>query len=206
MNDAINHPTVEAPSAARRGRRERCRLMAVLAIAPVLAGATPSCRRERHDVVPAAGTAGTSSGVVLEGALRPAGLPSTVETALADAVDNGYAMNEGKRLFDAYNCSGCHAHGGGAIGPALMDERWIYGSQPANVFETIVEGRPNGMPAFRGKIPDFQVAELVAYVRSMAGMASKPWAPGRNDALSPGPAENTRDRSATVRQPEVALP
>ena len=31
------------------------------------------------------------------------------------------AMGEGKRLFAAYNCNGCHAQGGGGIGPPLMD-------------------------------------------------------------------------------------
>src|SRR5436305_1453498 len=67
--------------------------------------------------------------------------------------NNAYGTAEGKRLFDAYNCSGCHAHGGGGMGPPLMDDEWIYGSRPANIFETIVEGRPNGMPSFRNKIP-----------------------------------------------------
>ena len=35
-----------------------------------------------------------------------------------------------------------------------MDREWIYGGQPANIFATIVEGRPNGMPSWRGRIPD----------------------------------------------------
>jgi cytochrome c oxidase cbb3-type subunit 3 len=157
------------------------------------------CARERRDLTPPPGTTGTSSGVVVS-ALQPTGVPAGLEATLAESLDNAYAMNEGKRLFDSYNCSGCHAHGGGAIGPALMDDRWIYGAAPANIFQTIVEGRPNGMPSFRGKIPDVQVTELVAYVRSMAGLASKPWAPGRDDRLSTGPAENTRDPAPPVRQ------
>ena len=33
----------------------------------------------------------------------------------------------------------------------------------------IVEGRPNGMPSFRGKIPDQQIWQLAAYVRAMSG-------------------------------------
>ena len=37
---------------------------------------------------------------------------------------------EGQRLYNAFNCVGCHAHGGGAIGPALMDDLWIHGSDP----------------------------------------------------------------------------
>src|SRR4051794_12790521 len=44
--------------------------------------------------------------------------------------ENAYALSEGKRLFSNFNCSGCHAHGGGGMGPPLMDEKWIYGSAP----------------------------------------------------------------------------
>src|SRR5690242_11204252 len=42
--------------------------------------------------------------------------------------ENAYAMSQGKQLFSAFNCNGCHANGGGAMGPALMDDVWIYGS------------------------------------------------------------------------------
>jgi cytochrome c oxidase cbb3-type subunit 3 len=95
-----------------------------------------------------------------------------------------YAVSEGKRLYEAYNCVGCHAHGGGGIGPPLMDANWIYGGTPQNIHDTILEGRPNGMPSFRGKIPDFQVWEIVAYVRSMSGQLPKDIAPGRDDHMS----------------------
>ena len=65
------------------------------------------------------------------------------------------------------------------MGPPLMDDEWIYGSEPQNIYATIVEGRPNGMPSFRGKIPDQQVWELVAYVRSMSGLLRQDVAPPR---------------------------
>jgi cytochrome c oxidase cbb3-type subunit 3 len=190
--------------------RPTSHLEVALAVVPALAlavllAALASCARERRDLHPSAESAQTSSGVVVS-ELRPGGAPSTIQATLAGSLDNAYAMNEGKRLFDSYNCTGCHAHGGGAIGPALMDARWIYGAEPANIFATIVEGRPNGMPSFRGKIPDSQVAELVAYVRSMSGLSSKPWAPGRNDALQTGSAENTRDPQPPVHQQREALP
>src|SRR5436190_22043547 len=93
----------------------------------------------------------------------------TQRPVLSPFQKNAYGTGEGKRLFDQYNCSGCHSHGGGGMGPALMDDKWVYGSEPANIFESIVEGRPNGMPAWRNKIPDQQVWELVAYVQSMSG-------------------------------------
>jgi cytochrome c oxidase cbb3-type subunit 3 len=156
------------------------------------------CGRERRDLHPSAQESSTSNGVVVS-ELRPATGAALTPVQLDHYLENAYALNEGKRLYESYNCSGCHAHGGGSMGPALMDERWIYGSEPANLFATIVEGRPNGMPSFRGKIPDFQVAELVAYVRSMSGLAGKEAAPGRNDAMNVNRAENTRDRLPPVR-------
>src|SRR5690348_13140362 len=54
--------------------------------------------------------------------------------------ENAYALSEGQRLFSSFNCVGCHAHGGGGMGPALMDSKWIYGHDPAQIFATIVEG------------------------------------------------------------------
>ncbi len=38
---------------------------------------------------------------------------------------------------------------------------------------TIAEGRPNGMPAWRGKLTDDQIWKLAAYVRSLSGQPSK---------------------------------
>lgn len=105
---------------------------------------------------------------------------------------NAFAMSEGKRLYSQMNCVGCHAHGGGGMGPALMDDKWIYGSQPEQIFATIVEGRPNGMPAFHGKLPDYQVWQLAAYVRSLSGNASKNAAPGREDDMQIKEPENTK--------------
>src|SRR5215212_8654747 len=96
---------------------------------------------------------------------------------------NAFAISEGKRLYTWYNCVGCHWNGGGGMGPPLMDDKWIYGSDPENIFSTIVEGRPNGMPSFRGKIPDYQVWQLVAFVQSLSGNVPKDAANGRPDSM-----------------------
>jgi len=114
---------------------------------------------------------------------------------------NAYALSEGKRLFSNFNCAGCHSHGGGGMGPPLMDEKWIYGSEPEQIAATIVEGRPNGMPSFMGKIPDFQVWQLAAYVRSLSGLASTGAAPGRDDHMNGAPPEN----SAKKAKPQNAV-
>ena len=72
------------------------------------------------------------------------------------------------RLYKQYNCGGCHFNGGGGIGPALMDDSWIYGGRIDQIFNTIYQGRPNGMPAWGGKIPDDQIWQIATYVRSMS--------------------------------------
>ena len=104
---------------------------------------------------------------------------------------NAWGMAEGKRLFEFYNCVGCHAHGGGGMGPPLMDAKWIYGSNPQQVFASIVEGRPNGMPSFRGKVPEEQVWQLVAYVRSLGGLTSSGVEGARDDHMKSKPPENS---------------
>ena len=75
-----------------------------------------------------------------------------------------------------------------------MDDKWIYGSQPSNIYTTIVEGRPNGMPSFRQKIPDNQVWELTAYVRSLSGQLTKTVSPGRNDDMNAHKSEQATQK------------
>ena len=112
--------------------------------------------------------------------------------------ESAYAVSEGKRLFNEFNCVGCHSNGGGGIGPPLMDNQWIYGGEPANIFASIMEGRPNGMPAWRGRIPEDQGWEIVAYVRSLSGQLAKDVAPGRSDHMSgKKPEANTSRETPT---------
>jgi cytochrome c oxidase cbb3-type subunit 3 len=113
--------------------------------------------------------------------------------------NNAFALSEGKRLFSQMNCVGCHAHGGGGMGPALMDSKWIYGHQPEQIFSTILEGRPNGMPSFRGKLPDYQIWQLAAYVRSLSGQTSKSAAPGRDDDMQSKEPENSKEKETPGR-------
>ena len=164
----------------------------VLAGALLLAG----CEREKRqfEVPPSASIAVKS---LRMSTITPGG-PSAAPKVTNPYEEDAYTLSEGKRLFTWYNCTGCHAQGGGGQGPPLMDNLWIYGSEPANVFATIVQGRPNGMPAFGGRIPENEVWELVAYVRSMSGLVDKTLAPSRNDTLHAKPAENRVDRQPPV--------
>ena len=69
------------------------------------------------------------------------------------------------------------------MGPALMDDTWLYGSEPAQVFASIAQGRPNGMPTFGDKIQEAQIWQLVAYVRSLSGLVNKQVEPARSDEM-----------------------
>jgi cytochrome c oxidase cbb3-type subunit 3 len=87
-------------------------------------------------------------------------------------VENPYegdarAIQEGRRLYQWMNCNGCHAQGGGSIGPPLWDDQWRYGGRGVDIAESILFGRPDGMPAFAGHLPVDQAWRIVAYVQSM---------------------------------------
>jgi cytochrome c oxidase cbb3-type subunit 3 len=112
--------------------------------------------------------------------------------------DNAWAVAEGKRLFRWYNCNGCHANGGGGMGPALMDHEWRYGSSPESIVATVLQGRPNGMPAFAGRIPVDQAWQIASYVRSMSGLLRSDVATSRSDSISPGQPELRRPRQIPV--------
>jgi cytochrome c oxidase cbb3-type subunit 3 len=89
------------------------------------------------------------------------------------AMPNPYATDakavaEGRALYDAMNCGGCHGSaGGGGIGPPLADADWIYGGQPENIAEAILKGRPDGMPSFSAKLPAAEAWKIAAYVATL---------------------------------------
>jgi mono/diheme cytochrome c family protein len=76
---------------------------------------------------------------------------------------------EGAKLFVSYNCVDCHGvDGSGAMGPSLADGRWHFGGTSGEVFQSIYEGRPDGMPSWGGRIGDDQIWRLVSYVQSLS--------------------------------------
>jgi cytochrome c oxidase cbb3-type subunit III len=163
----------------------------VLACALSLGGCEREARRfvnpvrTAHPVTKAEGLADLQPGQAGPGMQFPAATGGYNE-------GSAYEVSQGKQWFRWYNCVGCHAQGGGAIGPALMDDSWIYGSKPEDIFATIMDGRPNGMPAFRGRVTEQQAWQLAAYVRSMSGLLSADVAPNRSDSLYGAPPESRR--------------
>jgi cytochrome c oxidase cbb3-type subunit 3 len=105
---------------------------------------------------------------------------------------NQAALAEGERLYMWMNCAGCHgAKGGGAIGPPFRDADWIYGDDPASIFQSVQQGRPNGMPAFGVKMPAEDIWRIALYVRSLGNAARA----AQGGASTPGgPTESMRRR------------
>jgi cytochrome c oxidase cbb3-type subunit 3 len=161
------------------------------ALGVVLVLASHGCEREARPFQEPRGTSGAS------------GAGHRVRSASSVPADSPYRRNawgisEGKRLYSSYNCVGCHSRGGGGMGPPLMDHRWIYGAEGREIFESIAKGRPNGMPAFGGRIPESQIWMLVAYVQSMSGNAPLDVLPGRSDQMQAGAPENARPAQVPV--------
>lgn len=157
-------------------------------VALIVACALASCEREdrRLNQQPPPGPPVT---FVAQSPLQP-GPTLVTDTAEGEFDDNAYGTAEGQTLFSQMNCSGCHANGGGGMGPALMDDEWLYGSQPNQIFASIAEGRANGMPSWKYRLTNKQIWELVAYVRSLSGLTPKGARPARTDHMSVKPAPN----------------
>ena len=160
----------------------RCRVSA-LVIGVVLLTLCACDREERHsrskplgETVPA----GQSPDTIWPGGSTPAALDPRAK--LYD--NNAPGISQGQQLYMQMNCVGCHFHGGGGMGPPLMDDQWRYGGRIDQIASSIAEGRPNGMPAWRQKLTDDQIWKLAAYVRSMSGQPSKDAVSSRAEEMS----------------------
>ena len=180
------------------GRSECVRVAPVILL---MLGLTAGCEREVRPFQELEVASASSQKPMVTGLYAGAERPPTPE--ISPFQENAYGMAEGKRLFTLLNCAGCHANGGGGMGPPLMDDEWINADHPANLFPTMIEGRPNGMPAWRNKLTDAQVWQLVAYVQSMTGQAPIDVLPGRSDHMRATTPENARSAVPPVQSGAV---
>jgi cytochrome c oxidase cbb3-type subunit III len=158
-------------------------LLALMATSVLFAG---GCERERREYQ-SAPTSNAPPRPRLSTLQPGAALANPVDPVGLHYENNAYHITQGGRLFRWYNCNGCHGNGGGSIGPALMDDQWRYGGRIDEIHSSILEGRPNGMPAWRGKLTDQQAWQLSAYIRALGGNVRKDAAPSRRDAMTATP-------------------
>lgn len=102
--------------------------------------------------------------------MRAAALPAVKEAPASNPyAGSAAAAAEGKAIYSSY-CAACH--GENLMEPAVgVDLRGDlkYGDYDATVFESIVNGRPNGMPPFGQQLGDDRIWKVVTYLSSTRG-------------------------------------
>lgn len=111
------------------------------------------------------------------------GRDELLEPAQIDAVAN-YVMSlsgepkdaskvtEGKVVFEE-NCAACHGEDGtgdraqGA--PNLADAIWLYGGDYDTIVETVTNARKGVMPAWSGRLDEWQIRAVSVYVHQLGG-------------------------------------
>lgn len=127
-----------------------------------------------------AGTSGWSSAAEHDAARAAdeqrtnATLARFAEVPLPALAADPEAMRHGQSIF-ANHCAGCHgADARGAKGfPNLTDRVWHWGGEPDTVLATVLDGRQGVMPPMGTVMGSEQgLREIVAYVRSLSGLAA----------------------------------
>jgi cytochrome c oxidase cbb3-type subunit 3 len=166
----------------------------VLLLAGSVLVVTAGCRRSSN-----ANSVATYGPAVSDNPVGPVpGGVTTMSYPQNPYANDPVALQDGRRLFNWYNCSGCHGgHAGGGMGPSLRDPDWLYGNRPDQIFDTIAHGRSNGMPAWGSKIPESQIWELVTYIKSM-GTPQEPEPPREPaDEQVPNPQQEEKPNVGT---------
>lgn len=90
-------------------------------------------------------------------------------TLMTDATNLG----TGKGIF-LKNCASCHKdNGSGDNGPNLTDKMWIYGFDIKDVFSSVKNGRPGGMPEHNSKLNPVEIQQVASFVLSLPEAAGK---------------------------------
>jgi cytochrome c oxidase cbb3-type subunit 3 len=150
-----------------------------------------ACQRKEQDIRGAAagdiqlpqsqtavGTAADTTGLPAEGVLARVALGdiagvgnNTLDATMKSPYGGDMAaIKEGQDLFVNMNCAACHGYDlKGGMGPDLTDTYWRYGGSPADIYKSIFEGRPQGMPAWGRSLSPTLIWKVVAYIESKGG-------------------------------------
>jgi cbb3-type cytochrome c oxidase subunit III len=137
----------------------------------VLVIAIGACREQSEPPPASAATRTAENALVIsrhEDRIFAGDVAPPAERVTNSEARNPKAAEEGAALFTSMNCDGCHGGGAvGAVGPSLTDGRWRYGGTDADIYRSIAEGRPKGMPSFGGALQPAVIWRLVAYIKSL---------------------------------------
>jgi cytochrome c oxidase cbb3-type subunit 3 len=116
---------------------------------------------------------------------------------------NPQAIAEGKRLFVSMNCAGCHGYdAAGNMGPNLTDKAWRYGGTPSAIYQSIFQGRPQGMPSWGRALPAQDIWKLVSFIGSLGGSyrtgQHQDWLNGDHGVTSTAPEVTTLEPTFNV--------
>jgi cytochrome c oxidase cbb3-type subunit 3 len=95
---------------------------------------------------------------------------------ISELARNEAAMTAADNIF-GNNCAACHGSAGrGAMGfPNLTDGAWLYGGTEEAILHSIRNGRAGAMPPMADAVGgEAGVANMVEYVRSLAGLEHRP--------------------------------
>ena len=77
------------------------------------------------------------------------------------------AIAEGQQVF-LQICAACHKpDASGLVGPSLVDPYWKYGHADAELFHSVMEGRPGGMPGWGAQLGSEKVWRALAYLETL---------------------------------------
>jgi cytochrome c oxidase cbb3-type subunit 3 len=164
---------IEQRTAAMKAPYPIQRIVAAnLALASLLA----ACHGQPGDTPKAAASQPGAPGLNHENRMAqiPLGDTATGPDKNTMPVKNPYAgsmlaVEQGKRLFIEMNCAGCHTYTGkGWMGPDLTDNYWRYGGSDDQIYKSVYEGRPQGMPAWGKTLPPESIWKLVTYIKSLS--------------------------------------
>ena len=105
---------------------------------------------------------GASAGAAPDAGDAASGLSHAGWAAHARFAQTIDSANEGRRLYLALNCYGCHGtFAAGAIGPSIV------GAPRFAVEFNVMNGNEGGMPSFAAYVGESDISNLTAYLHSI---------------------------------------